>query len=279
MGVLQRFEQRLEGLVGGTFARLFKGQVEPVEVAKALQREAEDKKAILGANRVLVPNRYTVELGPTDHDRLSPWAGQLTRTLAEMVQEYVDDEGWSAYGDIEVAFARNDALRTGVFHVSSDVDVDVAPRRRPHDSLSMPAVPSEPQSQPYPSAPRSAPAPTPTQAVPPVPAQTPAAATAAPRRPTPAPVLIIDDSGRRFPVQPGSTLIGRGQDADIRLADTGVSRRHAVVRYDGQAVLIEDLGSTNGTLVNGQRVRTSRLQQGDVIRAGHSVIVFRIEPS
>ncbi len=270
MGVLQRFESRLEGLVGGTFARLFKGQVEPVEVAKALQREAEDKKAILGANRVLVPNRYTVELGPADHDRLSPWAGQLTRTLAEMVQEYVDDEGWSAYGDIDVAFARNEALRTGVFRIASDVDVDVAPRRRPHDSLSMPAVPSEPAPEP-----RSDP--TPTRAVPPATAQAPAARTAAPRRPTPVPMLIVDDTGRRIPVKSGSTLIGRGQDADIRLADTGVSRRHAVVRYDGRAVLIEDLGSTNGTLVNGQRIRTSRLQQGDVIRAGHSVIVFRME--
>ena len=71
MGVLQRFERRLEGAVGTAFARLFKGQVEPVEVAKALQREAEARRAIVGQDRVLVPNRYVVELGPTDHDRLS----------------------------------------------------------------------------------------------------------------------------------------------------------------------------------------------------------------
>ncbi|MGZ6792080.1 MAG: DUF3662 domain-containing protein, partial [Mycobacteriales bacterium] len=70
MGVLQRFERRLEGLVEGAFAKAFGGWVEPVEVAAALTREAEDKKAIVAAGRVLVPNAYTVELGPSDADRL-----------------------------------------------------------------------------------------------------------------------------------------------------------------------------------------------------------------
>ena len=140
MGVLQRFERRLEGLVGTAFARLFKGQVEPVEVAKALQREAEARRAIVGQDRVLVPNRYVVELGPTDHDRLAPWETQLTNTLAEMVQEHVDDEGWSTFGDIEVTLSRNEELGTGMFHVSSSVDPNAGPRRRPYNSLSMPAV-------------------------------------------------------------------------------------------------------------------------------------------
>src|SRR5512133_786739 len=80
VGVLQRFERRLEGLVGTAFARLFKGQVEPVEVAKALQREAELKRSIIGQDRVLVPNRYVVELGPSDHERLAPWESQLANT-------------------------------------------------------------------------------------------------------------------------------------------------------------------------------------------------------
>ena len=142
MGVLQRFERRLEGAVGTAFARLFKGQVEPVEVAKALQREAEARRAIVGQDRVLVPNRYVVELGPTDHDRLAPWETQLTNTLAEMVQEHVDDEGWSTFGDIEVSLSRNEELGTGMFNVTSSVDPNAGPRRRPYNSLSMPAVPA-----------------------------------------------------------------------------------------------------------------------------------------
>ena len=81
-----------------------------------------------------------VELGPTDHDRLAPWETQLTNTLAEMVQEHVDDEGWSTFGDIEVALSRNEELGTGMFNVSSSVDPNAGPRRRPYNSLSMPAV-------------------------------------------------------------------------------------------------------------------------------------------
>jgi len=155
VGVLQRFERRLEDLVGGAFARMFKGQVEPVEIAKALQREADENRSVVGAGRVLVPNRYVVELGPSDHERLAPWEGQLTRTLAEMVQEFVDDEGWSTYGDISVSFALDKGLRTGMFRVGSDVDFDAPPRQRPRDSLSIPqpAQPAQPP-QPAPSAPK-----------------------------------------------------------------------------------------------------------------------------
>lgn len=246
MRVLQRFENRLEDIVGGAFARLFRGRVEPVEIAKALQREADSRRAILGEGRVMVPNRYVVELGQTDFDRLSPWDVQLTRTLAEMVQEFVDEEGWSTYGDIEVHFELDESLRTGVFRVASNVDPDAPPRQRPHDSLTMPRIREEtPPPRPQPQVPQ-----------------------------VPAPALLIDATNERFPLNGGTLLIGRGQDADLRFTDSGVSRRHAVVRYDGRVATIEDLHSTNGTLVNGQRVETWRLLHGDVIRVGHSVVVY-----
>lgn len=354
MGVLQRFERRLEDLVGGTFARLFKGQVEPVEIAKALQREADENRAVIGGGRVLVPNRYIVELGPSDHARLAPWESQLTRTLAEMVQEFVDGENWSTYGDISVSFALDKALRTGMFRVGSDVDFDAGPRQRPRDSLSMPIPDAERSGGPPPYQPQQPPPQqyeqprydqqqpqygqpqyeqpqlgvpsVPQPAVPPMPMgppmgvppmapqqyeqqQPPPQQYEQPQRyeqpqqyeqpPTfppqqyaqpqyeqqplydaqPQPVLVLDGTDRRYPVRPGSTMIGRGQDADVRLADTGVSRRHAVVRFDGTTAVIEDLESTNGTVVNGQRIRTWRLQSEDVIRVGHTVIVFRQEPA
>ena len=311
MGVLQRFERRLEGLVGTAFARLFKGQVEPVEVAKALQREAELKRSIIGQDRVLVPNRYVVELGPTDHDRLAPWETQLTNTLAEMVQEHVDDEGWSTFGDIEVSLSRNEELGTGMFTVSSNVDPNAGPRRRPYNSLSMPAVPAggalpgpagggyggysgdpgyrdqgygeqrygeqgygaEPAyggagsygDQPNGYANGYAPPAT----VPP-----PAYQQSRVRH-----LLTVDGSQQWLELQVGSNVIGRGQDADLRLADTGVSRRHVDVRFDGAGAVLHDLGSTNGTTVNGHRAQSWQLQHGDVVRLGHTVLVYRQEPA
>ncbi len=89
--------------------------------------------------------------------------------------------------------------------------------------------------------------------------------------------LQLDDgSGRTYQLREGSNIIGRGQDAHFRLPDTGVSRRHIEVRWDGQTAMLSDLGSTNGTLVNGSPVQDWQLADGDVIRAGHSEILIRI---
>jgi hypothetical protein len=63
VGVLQRFERRLGGMVEGVFARAFKSEVQPVEVAAALQRELDDRAAVVGRDRTLVPNHFVVELG------------------------------------------------------------------------------------------------------------------------------------------------------------------------------------------------------------------------
>lgn len=131
MGVLQRFERRLEGLVEGAFARVFGGVVQPVEMAAALQREAADKKAIVGAGRVLVPNAYVVELGDHDFTRLSEYDEPLRAELASMVREHAQEQGWSFVGKVRVAFEKVDELDTGVFRVRSTVAAD-APDQRDH---------------------------------------------------------------------------------------------------------------------------------------------------
>ena len=108
MRVLQRFERRLEGLVQGAFARTFGGWVEPVEVASALTREAEDKKAILAAGRVLVPNNYIVDLSVADSERRKEYDEPLRRELATMLAEAATEQGWSFFVPVED--------RVGEFH-------------------------------------------------------------------------------------------------------------------------------------------------------------------
>jgi hypothetical protein len=89
--------------------------------------------------------------------------------------------------------------------------------------------------------------------------------------------LQLDDgSGRTYQLREGANVIGRGQDAQFRLPDTGVSRRHVEVRWDGQAALLSDLNSTNGTTVNNAPVQEWQLADGDVIRVGHSEIIVRV---
>ena len=232
MGVLQRFERRLEGFVEGAFARVFGGVVQPVEIAAALQREAADKKAIVGAGRVLVPNDYVVELGPSDAERLTEYDAALRRELASMVDEHATEQGWSFVGPVSVRFETVGSLATGVFQVRSAVIAD----------------------------PGYAPA------------------THATGRRLNRPQLVLSGPTEKVvPLLQDVTVIGRGAEADLRLADTGVSRAHAEVRLDSGEVRLTDLGSTNGTLVNGRRISTAVLSDGDRIEVGATPLVFRRE--
>jgi hypothetical protein len=329
----QRFERRLEGLVGGAFARLFKGQVEPVEIGNALQREATDKRNVMGNGEVLSPNRYRVTLSPSDYERLVPWEAQLTNSLAELVQDYLDENGWATIGDIEVYLALDDQLHTGVFGVASRMEPQAPPRRRPHDSLSLPVVPGlavgeyaqpynpqaraaeapaasahaggyvdpaagypapQPPYPPKPPVPPQSPVPEPVYSQPPAappaylpapqPAQGQAPGQSYPQQPYPpgypprtsaTPALVVDQTNERFELRHGSNVVGRGTDADLQLLDQGVSRRHLDVQFDGNTSTVYDLGSTNGTSVNGHEVGSHQLRHGDVIRIGHTRLVFQ----
>ena len=226
MGVLQRFERRLEGLVEGTFARVFGGVVQPVEVAAALQREGEDKKAVVGAGRVLVPNEYVVELGAQDAARLTAYDAPLRRELAAMVSENATERGWSFVGPVAVRFEETPDLGTGVFRIRSSVLA---------------------QEEPAPSGPAGQGA------------------------------LTITTNGveRLVPLLGPVTVIGRGADVDVRLPDTGVSRRHAELHVTEGVATVIDLGSTNGTTVNGRRVDRQLLVDGDRVGIGASSLVFR----
>lgn len=303
MSLAQRFERRLESMVGAAFARVFKGQVEPVEIGNALQREAMDKKAVMGNGQVLVPNRYRVTLGTSDYERLAPWEVQLTRSLAELVQEYLDDNSLATIGDIEVYLAHDQGLHTGVFGVASRMEPQAPPRRRPMDSMSMPVVAGRPGEylQPYGSPPQAQPPAAPQQAavvaappvqVPPPRREDPAPTQYSPQaqptyaqpaqpppRPAYRPRLTVDGTPKLAYLKQGSNIIGRGTDSDLQLLDQGVSRRHADVHVaDGHAT-VYDLGSTNGTSVNGHPVRSQPLQHGDVIRVGHTRLVFSEDDS
>lgn len=94
--------------------------------------------------------------------------------------------------------------------------------------------------------------------------------------PTTVTLQLDDGSGRTYQLHEGTNVVGRGQDAQFRLPDTGVSRRHLEIRWDGRVALLSDLNSTNGTTVNNAPVQEWQLADGDVIRLGHSEIIVRV---
>ena len=90
-------------------------------------------------------------------------------------------------------------------------------------------------------------------------------------------VRLVSGDGRSYPLSIGSTVIGRGDQANLRLPDVGISRRHARLDFDGAQVVLTDLGSTNGTMVNGQRVSAVALNPGDMIQLGTTTLTFRVD--
>ncbi|GAA1793712.1 FhaA domain-containing protein [Agromyces lapidis] len=87
---------------------------------------------------------------------------------------------------------------------------------------------------------------------------------------------VLDVDGKRYPILKGRTVIGRGSEADVTLDDSGASRRHAEVQWDGSRARVRDLGSTNGTQLDGAAVKESILEPDSVITIGRSRIVFRV---
>lgn len=304
MSVLQRFEKRLEGLVEGAFAKVFKGVVHPVEIASAMQREAEAHKAILAGGRTLVPNRYVIDLSPYDHGRLAPYAAALAQELAQAQAEYIGEHGWTVYGDVIVEVERGDGLDTGMFRVTAEVftgSEEPAPAYGPppgHGAPPMPppGMPGPPPGMPPGMPPGQMPPQSPGGYMPHEPVSPgpqygghmPTSGPPAPQygghMPTsgpPAPQMgqarLVSSDGRQYTIQIGSTTIGRGEQATMRLPDVGISRRHARIDYDGAQVVLTDLGSTNGTLVNGQRISAVALNPGDVIQVGTTTMTFRVD--
>ncbi|MET9731847.1 DUF3662 and FHA domain-containing protein [Streptomyces sp. NPDC006458] len=289
MGVLKRFEQRLEGLVNGTFAKVFKSEVQPVEIAGALQRECDNNATIWNRDRTVVPNDFIVELSTPDFERLSPYSGQLGDELAGMVRDYAKQQRYTFMGPIKVNLEKAEDLDTGLYRVRS---------RTLASSTSQPQAPGGPAANQRPGGygypqPGAAPA-----GAPPMPAAPPPGARPGGYgypQPAPAPQppaglrhggapggpaagartrYWIEINGTRHQISRATLVMGRSTEADVRIDDPGVSRRHCEIRT-GTPSTIQDLGSTNGIVVDGQHTTRATLRDGSRIVVGSTTVIYR----
>ncbi|MCK8675229.1 DUF3662 domain-containing protein [Rhodococcus sp. HM1] len=429
MGIAQRFERKLQAAIGDAFARVFGGGVVPQEVEAALQQEATDGVQQLDRGLMLAPNKYVITISESDHEALAADRDLTVKAFSRHLEDFIREQGWQTYGEINVAFESSSALHTGQYRTRGSVDPDTgrSPARAPasRSPQNRPTVKPDPGVAPMTQNPGYEPGREPAdraepqyarnghahvgqeqryaqgygqqggygqpagaagydqgyadqgydqqgygqqggyddrnygggydqqqaysqeygrdyqqpygdnryqngygqpggydqgyadQAYQPQPygqqaygnqgyadpgyadqgqgydqqgygqqggyddrnygggaAYPPAGAPAG--RVLTATLQLEDGSGRYYQLREGSNIIGRGQDAQFRLPDTGVSRRHIDIRWDGAVAMLSDLGSTNGTTVNGAPVQDWQLADGDVVRAGHSEILVRI---
>ncbi|MFD3522724.1 FhaA domain-containing protein [Streptomyces sp. NPDC058653] len=283
MGVLKRFEQRLEGLVNGTFAKVFKSEVQPVEIAGALQRECDNNATIWNRERTVVPNDFIVELSAPDFERLSPYSGQLGDELSGLVRDYAKQQRYTFMGPIKVHLEKADDLDTGLYRVRSRTLASSTSQGPEHGPGPAPA-PGRGPAAPPPAAPGgygyppSSPPPMPS--TPPPGAGRPGQAAQPPSTPPPGAMpgaqvrRWIEINGNRHQISRPTLVLGRSTDADVRIDDPGVSRRHCEIRT-GTPSTIQDLGSTNGIVVDGQHTTRATLRDGSRIVVGQTTIVYR----
>ncbi len=296
MGLFDRMEARLEQAVNGVFAKAFRAEVQPVEIASAIRRAMDDRASIIGKGRSLVPNIFQIELSGTDYERLSQDEEGLKDELVAAAMEHADSQHYQPGGPFDVAFDVDDTLETGVFRVRPATAKRPDATGQTGQSRAVPA-PGGHAAEPG-AGPAGAPAGAGT-------AQAGAAAGAASaaagadaaasatarhtaetasapertRRVNPADRPWLDVDGDRYPLMGALTILGRDDSADIVLDDPGISRRHSEIRVttDGPhfVTTIRDLGSTNGTFVNGDRVTSEHLHDGDRVTVGRTSVTYR----
>ena len=242
MDLLRRLEQRLDRTFRGGFARAFGGAVEPAEVAAALRQEAEDRRLVLGTGRVLVPSAYEVALAHPDHERLAPVAGRLAEELASGLAEHASARGWTTWSAPRVTFVVDESLVAGVLEVRAGPEPSTTTDDAPVGETSGAGAGDRPRGRPR--------------------------------------VVVrgADGTSQEHALPWGTTVLGRGRDGtDVRLVGGGVSRRHAELRVDADGVLLVDLGSTNGTRVDGRPVARRRLVGGERLRLGDVDVELRVD--
>jgi hypothetical protein len=215
MGLARGLERRLERLVDGLAARLFRGRVHPVELGSRLVREA-DLAVIETAAGPAAPNGYRVGLGgePVDDEVL--WA--VRRELEEFVEVAAAERGWRLEGPARVVIAVDPRERPS----RVDIETWVEPGDRP-------------------------------------------------------PWAVLESAaGHQSAVSKNRAVVGRAGDCDVRLPHDDVSRRHALIWREAGSAWIADLGSSNGTFVNGMRLTEPvQLGEGDRVVVGSADFVVR----
>jgi hypothetical protein len=252
MSVLRSLESKIAGLVEGTFSRAFRSEVRPVEIARKLAREMEENKSF-SVSRTYVPNEYRVFLSPRDRERFADYEDALAGELAGYLLEHARRERLALLSRPVIEFETDRRLGLGEFGIQTRVV-------KPDDEPELENVAEQTgRTMVYSTAGRVA-----------EPLEERA------RSRSQSALLLID--GKRMVVGPAGATLGRSRQCDIVLSDPNTSREHAEVRPRGGAWVLSDLGSTNGSSLNGRRIdRPEVLKPGDEIELGTTIITFELE--
>lgn len=225
-------------------------KLHPLELAGALERIMEDRaKPLVG--HLAVPNAFRIHLNPLDYREFEPVKKALEQDLVDHLAEVIQVRNYRLVGPLHVLLQPDSAVQRG------EVTINAAFLEADQTHLTS-ALPSLPVADP------------------------PSRDTSSSSEPTTAAREAIrlclqrpDGTIQSWRLTKLPCTIGRAADNDIQLTDLRVSRHHAQIDRAGNDLIITDLDSSNGTKVNGQRVRTVLLHPGDHVELGG--VVLRVE--
>jgi len=251
MSVLRNLESKLADLVEGTFGRVFRSEVRPVELARKLAKEMDEHRTV-SVSRTYVPNEYLVYLSPEDRRRYEGVEQEVIDELAGYLLEHARRERLALVSRPVIEFRIDEALELGEFGIQARTVRQSAGgtvQQADHGHTMVYSTSDRVSEQ--------------------------LAESRVAR--TGRGVVVFD--GKRFIVGAQGATLGRSREGDVVVDDANVSRRHAEIRPGPQGWTIADLGSTNGTRVNGRAVTggAQPLEPGDRLELGTAVATFETE--
>lgn len=248
MGLLDTLERGIEKAVRGAFSGRG-GSVGPVEIATAVRRHMDRESSTAANGAALVPNIYKIRLSESDFAEAKKYGTALAEELCGEIIRHAESQGYTLLGPVKATFVKNTELRRGQMSVESKTDQNTPPAA-PAPQASVPRPPHAP----------------------------PAATAALPQRPPRRSAATLEHNGQSYTLEQRPTVIGRSSSADIIISDTGVSRRHLEITGQGSRWIARDLGSTNGSYIDGQELRSAEteLYDGAVITLGNARMHFRM---
>jgi hypothetical protein len=234
------------------FGRAFRTNVQPVELARKLAKEMDENRST-SVTRVYVPNEYTVYLSPGDREQFEGYESSLVSELEEYLSEHAARENYALLTPPHVLFETDDDLGVGEFGIATRM----AQHEGGGDDLPEGVAPGatmiyKPRTQPTEAA-------------------------SVVELGVDREVAVLSWSGQRRVLDKRRSVLGRSRDADVQIEDANVSRRHAEIVQEGSVWWVVDLGSTNGTEVNGRRVQRAKLEEGVSFTIGETTVTFSTE--
>ncbi|HET6658355.1 MAG TPA: DUF3662 and FHA domain-containing protein [Rubrobacter sp.] len=260
MGFLKHIEKRMESLVEGVFGRAFRRQIHPVEIAKGLTKQMDEGRMV-SISRTYAPNDFTVHLSKEDTESIRAYQASLKDELIQYASTHAENKNYHLMTPPRIRFETEDTLRFGEFGVTAKLTGGDGPREKgaPQDTSGQTRIFRTEESAGGEMDQGTATI----------------SADEARRHGLAREIVevVLGDEKHQLDGR-GPWSVGRSQENDIVINDPNVSRRHARISRADSGFVVEDLGSTNGTMLDGAPIDRERIEGGDELTFGQSTARF-----